>query len=100
MVQVLLWPETLIEKIKFHIRGIAPAISCDEVRFGPGLLECIGHEANTGVAIPLRLVIRIVWQGDYTQAVEKVKTEYFEKLNKNAEVISNTTPPTAMKGYE
>lgn len=99
MVQVLLWPETLWEKLMFHFRGISPAITCDEIRLGPGIVECVWHETNSCAALPMSLVLRVMWQGDYAQAVEKAETKYYDGIKKNAAVMGFPQSPIVTEGY-
>ena len=41
MIYVLTYPETVWERLKFHIRGTVPTVLCGEIRQGPGVVECV-----------------------------------------------------------
>ena len=80
MIHILIKPETLMEYLRFQFRGTAPSISCDEIRYGAGIIECIHAEANSCTAIPSDRVLRIFWDGGYSQAVAKVKAEFMDRI--------------------
>lgn len=80
MIHVLIKPETAFEWLKFHFNGIAPSISCDEIRYGAGIVECIHAQENSCTAVPSDRIIRIIWQGGYSEALAKVKAEFMARI--------------------
>jgi hypothetical protein len=104
MIYVLMWPETWLEKIKFQLKGTTPSIACDEIRYGAGIIECIHAEANSCTAIPTSRILRIVWDGGYSQAVAKVKAEFMKRMQDQMNGEPGTEPssidPAVMGQYQ
>lgn len=93
MIYVLMWPETWIEKIKFQLNSIAPSIACDEIRYGVGIIECVHADRNSCTAIPTSRILRIVWDGGYSEAVAKVRAEFMSRIqNKMSDDPETETP--------
>jgi hypothetical protein len=92
MIYIMLWPETWLEKIKFRLQGIAPVVQCDEVRFSPGLLECITAEDKC-IGVPFDEVLRIIWPEGYKVASDKAKAEYYQAMRENLISSSEGYPP-------
>lgn len=80
MIYVLTQPTTILQRLNFYIRGIAPSIACDKVRFGPGIVECIWPTTNSCHAIAWKYVMRIIWEGGYSQDVQSAKAEFMEAM--------------------
>ncbi|MHB8123480.1 MAG: hypothetical protein ACYDG4_15155 [Desulfuromonadaceae bacterium] len=112
MIYVLLRPETIMERLNFHFRGIAPSIACDKLRFGPGIVECVHSEADSCTGLPMGRVLRVIWQGGYNKDVAEVKAEYMEALKAQTglcvdedamgdtdEPIIKPTDPAHVEGY-
>jgi len=77
MIHVLLYPETIWEKLNFQIRKIAPSIQCGTIRNGPGVVECIQTE-DSCVMVPLDRVMQIIWESGYKAAFEEARKQYLE----------------------
>jgi len=89
MIYVLTRPETLAEKIRFHLFGKLPAVPCDMPRFGPGGVEAV--QGDSCRIIPGYRVMEIVFDGGYTQALADVRRE----ANENAAAqLGAIVPPS------
>ena len=93
MIYVLMWPETWLDKIKFQLNGIAPSIACDEVWYGAGIIECVQAETNSCTAIPTSRILRIIWDGGYSEAVAKVKAEFMSRIQNKMPTGPETETP-------
>lgn len=82
MIYVLTYPETVWERLNFHIRGIVPTIPRGEIRQGPGVVECITGE-DSCITIPMDRVMQVIWESGYKNAFEQAQKEYFDGLAKS-----------------
>ena len=79
MIYVLTYPETVWERLKFHIRGTVPTVLCGEIRQGTGVVECVTGE-DSCITIPMNRVMQITWASGYKNAFEQAQKEYFDGL--------------------
>ena len=70
MIYVLTYPETVWERLKFHIRGTVPTVLCGEIRQGPGVVECVTGE-DSCITIPMNRVMQVIWESGYKNAFEQ-----------------------------
>lgn len=79
MIYVLTYPETVWERLKFHIRGTVPTVLCGEIRQGPGVVECVTGE-DSCITTPMNRVMQVIWESGYKNAFEQAQKEYFDGL--------------------
>jgi hypothetical protein len=89
MIYVLTYPVRWIDKLRYHVRGDLPVVSGDEIRYGPGGVEVIDNQSNSCKIIPYPQVAQIAFDGGYSEAVEKVKSQ---QKNSIAEQFNNLLP--------
>ena len=80
MIYVLTRPKRLIEKIRYQINGELPAIFGDDIRYGGGVVEVVSWSTDSCTSVPMPDVARIVFDGGYKEAFDRVRNE----ANENA----------------
>lgn len=80
MIYVLTYPQRLIDRIRYQLTGSLPMISGDEVRYGGGMAEVITHGTNSCRAIPMEIIMEVVFQGGYNEALAKVRKESIDNM--------------------
>ncbi len=100
MIYVLTRPETLAEKIRFHLFGKLPAVPCDMPRFGPGGVEAV--QGDSCRIIPGYRVMEVVFDGGYTQALATVRKEISDNTSAQLKELVQTEPehPRGVAGYQ
>jgi hypothetical protein len=64
-------PQTLVQKLRFFLRGIVPYTACDEIRASATMVECVDLVHDSAIAIATKNVIKIMWPpGTYSKAVQ------------------------------
>ena len=91
MIFVLLRPVSLMQWLNFLFRGIAPSIACDKVRFGPGIVECLWPATDSCTAVHMAYVMRIIWEGGYSQDVQKAKAEFMAAMQSQTGMCMDCT---------
>lgn len=79
MIYVILYPSTIWEYLRYHITGRAPAITCDQVRSGPGIVEC-QHGEDACTMLPMSRIMGINWESGYKAAFESARNRYFADM--------------------
>ena len=81
MIYVLLKPETLWQKIKFHLFGTVPARACPKIRYGGGAVEMVYPEEDACTSLPVNRVFEIQWDSGYSQDLAEAREEYLENVS-------------------
>ena len=89
MIYVLTYPETIWERLLFHLRNIAPSVQCINIRTGPGVVECITGE-DSCIMLPMGRVMSVVWDSGYKQAFDQARKEYFDGMAESMKQIAVT----------
>lgn len=95
MIYILTRPETILEKIRFHLFGTLPATACDMPRFGPGGVEAV--QGDSCRIIPGNRVMEIVFDGGYKQALADVRQEANEDVAMRLGAV--VSPPASEPDY-
>jgi hypothetical protein len=78
MIHILTYPDRLIDRIRYQLRGTMPTISGDDMRPGPMFIELI--RGDTCTMIPTDSVVQIYFDSGYHGLLARNRKESNENL--------------------